>query len=200
MPMTNARVAVYSRVSTSTQSTENQRNELERVGAARGWTIVAQFSDDGISGIKGRSDRPALDAMLKAAVRGEFNVLAVWSIDRLGRSLQHLVETVNELRSVGVDLYIHQQAIDTSSPAGKLAFSVFGALAEYERELIRERVRAGLDRARRNGTKLGRPTNLNESVRAAIIALRDNDQPIRKIASQLKVGTGTVYRVLTAAT
>ena len=198
MPMTNARVALYSRVSTSTQSTENQRHELTRVGALRGWTVVAQYSDDGISGAKGRSDRPALDAMLKGALRGEFDLLAVWSIDRLGRSLQHLVETVNELRSVGVDLYIHQQAIDTSTPAGKLAFSVFGALAEYERELIRERVKAGLDRARRNGTKLGRPTNLNESVRAAIIALRTKDQSIRKIASQLKVGTATVYRVLEA--
>jgi DNA invertase Pin-like site-specific DNA recombinase len=199
MLISNARVAVYSRVSTSTQSTENQRHELERVSAARGWKIVGQFSDDGISGIKGRSDRPALDAMLKAAVRSEFDVLAVWSIDRLGRSLQHLVETVNELRSVGVDLYVHQQAIDTSSPAGKLAFSVFGALAEYERELIRERVRAGLDRARRNGTRLGRPTNLNDSVRAAIVALHLKDHSIRKIAAQLRVGTGTVYRVLADA-
>jgi DNA invertase Pin-like site-specific DNA recombinase len=190
------RVALYCRVSTATQTTENQRIDLERVAAARGWRIVAQFSDDGISGAKDRSERPALNALIKAATRGEFDLLSVWSIDRLGRSLVHLVETVNELRSVGVDLYIHQQAIDTSSPAGKLAFSVFGALAEYERELIRERVRAGLDRAKRNGTKLGRPTNLNDSVRAAIIALRAKDHPIRKIASQLKVGTGTVYRVL----
>jgi DNA invertase Pin-like site-specific DNA recombinase len=192
----STRVAFYCRVSTPTQSTHNQRHDLERVAATRGWNIVAQFSDDGISGAKDRSERPALNALIKAATRGEFDLLAVWSIDRLGRSLQHLVETVNELRSVGVDLYIHQQALDTSTPAGKLAFSVFGALAEYERELIRERVRAGLDRAKRNGTKLGRPTNLNQSVRAAIIALRAKDHPIRKIASQLKVGTGTVYRVL----
>jgi DNA invertase Pin-like site-specific DNA recombinase len=193
------RVALYYRVSTASQTTENQRHDLERVAAARAWNIVAQFSDDGISGAKARSERPALDALLKAAVRGEFDLIAAWSIDRLGRSLQHLVETVNELKAVGVDLYIHQQAIDTSTPAGKLAFSVFGALAEYERELIRERVRAGLDRARRNGTRLGRPTNLNDSVRAAIIALRCKDHPIRKIAAQLKVGTGTVYRVLADA-
>src|SRR5205807_10314670 len=116
-----------------------------------------------------------------------------------GRSLEHLVATVNELQSLGIDLYSHKQALDTSTPAGRLAFQVFGALAEYERELICERVRAGLDRAKRNGTKLGRPTNLNDSVRAAIIALRAKDHPIRKIASQLRVGTGTVYRVLADA-
>jgi DNA invertase Pin-like site-specific DNA recombinase len=137
-------------VSTASQTTKNQRRDLERVAAARGWNIFAQFSDEGISGAKGRGDRPALDALLKGAVRGEFDLLAVWSIDRLGRSLQHLVETVNELKAVGIDLYVHQQAIDTSTPAGKLAFSVFGALAEHERDLIRERVRAGLERARRN--------------------------------------------------
>ena len=133
------RTALYTRVSTSHQTIENQQTELLRVASLRGWTIVESFKDEGLSGVKGRADRPALDALLKAAVRRQFDLVAVWSIDRLGRSLQHLVETVNELRAVGVDLYVHQQAIDTSSPAGKLAFSVFGALAEYERELIRER-------------------------------------------------------------
>jgi DNA invertase Pin-like site-specific DNA recombinase len=190
------RIAIYTRVSTPTQSTENQRNDLERLAAARGWNIVAQFTDDGITGATGRNGRPALDAMLKAATRGEFDLVAVWALDRLGRSLQHLVETVNELRALSVDLFSYQQSLDTTTPAGRLAFQVFGALSEYERSLIKERVRAGIERARRNGTKLGRPTNLNDSVRAAIIALRAKDQPIRKIASQLKVGTGTVYRVL----
>lgn len=193
------RVAIYSRVSTAHQSTANQSLELERVAAVRGWQVAAKFTDEGISGSKGRMQRPALDALLKGAVRREFDLVAVWSIDRLGRSLQHLVETVNELHAVGVDLYVHQQAIDTSTPAGKLSFSVFGALAEYERELIRERVRAGLDRAKRNGVKLGRPSNLNDSVRAAIVALREKNVPIRQIASQLRVGTGTVYQVLAAA-
>jgi DNA invertase Pin-like site-specific DNA recombinase len=193
------RAALYSRVSTAAQSTDNQRYELERVSKARGWTTLAHYSDQGISGEKGRHDRPGLDALLKAATRGEIDVVAVWSLDRLGRSLQNLVETVNELHAVGVDLYIHQQALDTSTPAGKLAFSVFGALAEYERELIRERVKAGLERAKRNGTKLGRPTNLNDSVRAAIVELRARDMSIRRIAAQLRVGTGTVYQVLSSA-
>lgn len=193
------KVALYVRVSTNNQTTENQINELERVAQCRGWNIVAKYKDDGISGSKGRTERPALDALMKGATRREFDLIAVWSIDRLGRSLQHLVETVNELNSVGVDLYVHQQAIDTSTPAGKLAFSVFGALAEYERELIRDRVKAGLDRAKRNGTKLGRPTNLNESVKSAIVALRAKEHSIRHIAAQLRVGTGTVYKVLQAA-
>lgn len=196
---TTIRIAIYTRVSTSSQSTENQRHELLRVAQARQWNVVAEYADDGLSGAKDRSLRPGLDALLKDAVRGKFSLIAVWSIDRLGRSLQHLIEIANELKSVGVDLYVHQQALDTSSSSGKLAFSVFGALAEYERELIRERVKAGLERAKRNGTKLGRPTSLNAAVRSAIVALRARNVSIRQIASQLKVGTGTVYKVLQAA-
>jgi DNA invertase Pin-like site-specific DNA recombinase len=197
--MESPRVAIYTRVSTSTQNTDNQRLDLERVAALRGWTIAETYTDHGISGAKGRGDRPDLDRMLKDAVRGKFDLIAVWSIDRLGRSPQHLIETVNELQAVGVDLYMHQQAIDSTTPAGKLAFSIFGAFAEFERSIIVERVRAGLDRAKRNGVKLGRPSNLNDTVRAAIVALRAKDVPIRKIASQLKVGTGTIYSVLAAA-
>ena len=197
--MGSLRVAIYARVSTSSQTTANQLADLERVAALRGWNIVETFQDEGISGAKGRSDRPALDTMLKDAVRGKFDLIAVWSIDRLGRSLQHLIETVNELQAVGVDLYMHQQAIDTTTPAGKLTFSIFGAFAEFERSLIRERVKAGLERAKKNGIKLGRPTNLNDTVRSAIVALRAKDVSIRQIASQLKIGTGTIYSVLSAA-
>ena len=193
------KVAIYARVSTHNQTTENQVADLLHVAELRGWTIVATFREEGISGSKSRSDRPALDAMLKDAVRRRFDLIAVWSIDRLGRSLQHLVETVNELHTVGCDLYMHQQAIDTTTPAGKLAFSIFGAFAEFERSIIRERVKAGLQRARQQGTRLGRPSNLNDTVRAAILALRANDVSIRKIASQLKVGTGTVYATLASA-
>jgi DNA invertase Pin-like site-specific DNA recombinase len=193
------KVALYLRVSTANQTTENQLIDLHRVATLRCWTVVETFQDDGISGAKGRGDRPALDRMLKDAVRGRFDLIAVWSVDRLGRSLQHLVETVNELQAVGCDLYMHQQAIDTTTPAGKLAFSIFGAFAEFERSLIRERVKAGLERAKRNGTKLGRPSNLNDAVRANIVALRYKAVPIRQIAAQLRVGTGTVYQVLAAA-
>jgi DNA invertase Pin-like site-specific DNA recombinase len=127
------KVAMYLRVSTFAQNTENQRVDLERVAALRGWSIVEIYTDHGISGAKGRGDRPDLDRMLKDAVRGKFKMIAVWSLDRLGRSLQHLIETVNELQAVGVDLYLHQQALDTTTSAGKLAFSIFGAFSEFER-------------------------------------------------------------------
>jgi len=197
--MSSPRVAIYARVSTSNQTAANQISELERVAQLRGWNIVEVYKDEGYSGSKSRDDRPSLDRMLKDAVRGKYDLIAVWSLDRLGRSLQHLIETVNELQAVGVELYMHLQAIDTTTPAGKLAFSIFGAFAEFERSIIVERVRAGLERAKRNGTKLGRPSNLNDAVRAAIVALRAKDVPIRKIAAQLKVGTGTIYTVLAAA-
>ena len=197
--MSQIRVAIYARVSTNQQTSDNQLLELSRVAAARGWEIVRTFRDDGISGSKGRDERPALDALLKSAARREVDLIAVWSIDRLGRSLQHLVTTVNDLQAIGVALYIHQQQLDTTTPSGKLCFSMFGAFAEFERNLIRERVLVGLERAKKNGVKLGRPTNLNDSVKAAIVALRAKDHSIRHIAAQLRVGTGTVYKVLKAA-
>ena len=193
------RVALYGRVSTAHQSSDNQLLELERVASTRGWNVVRTFRDDGISGAKGRDERPALDALLKAASRREIDLIVVWSIDRLGRSLQHLVTVVNDLQALGVGLFIYQQQLDTTTPSGKLCFSMFGAFAEFERNLIRDRVRVGLERAKKNGVKLGRPTNLNDSVRAAIVALRAQDHSIRHIAKQLRVGTGTVYQVLRAA-
>jgi DNA invertase Pin-like site-specific DNA recombinase len=193
------RVALYCRVSTAHQSSDNQLQELERVASTRGWNVVRTFRDDGISGAKGREERPALDALLKAASRREIDLIAVWSIDRLGRSLQNLVTVVNDLQALGVGLFIYQQQLDTTTPSGKLCFSMFGAFAEFERNLIRDRVRVGLERAKKNGVKLGRPTNLNDSVRAAIVALRAQDHSIRHIAKQLRVGTGTVYQVLRAA-
>jgi DNA invertase Pin-like site-specific DNA recombinase len=193
------RVALYCRVSTAHQSSDNQLQELERVASTRGWNVVRTFRDDGISGAKGREERPALDALLKAASRREIDLIAVWSIDRLGRSLQNLVTVVNDLQALGVGLFIYQQQLDTTTPSGRLCFSMFGAFAEFERNLIRDRVRVGLERAKKNGVKLGRPTNLNDSVRAAIVALRAQDHSIRHIARQLRVGTGTVYQVLRAA-
>ena len=193
------RVALYCRVSTAHQSSDNQLQELERVASTRGWNVVRTVRDDGISGAKGREERPALDALLKAASRREIDLIAVWSIDRLGRSLQNLVTVVNDLQALGVGLFIYQQQLDTTTPSGKLCFSMFGAFAEFERNLIRDRVRVGLERAKKNGVKLGRPTNLNDSVRAAIVALRAQDHSIRHIAKQLRVGTGTVYQVLRAA-
>jgi DNA invertase Pin-like site-specific DNA recombinase len=127
------RVAFYLRVSTGEQTTENQRRELEAVAYHRGWDVVAVYEDQGISGAKGREKRPQFDRMLKNAVRGKFDVLAAWAVDRLGRSLQDLVATLDELRAAGVDLFLHQQAVDTTTPSGRAMFGMLSVFAEFER-------------------------------------------------------------------
>ncbi|MBL8883571.1 MAG: recombinase family protein, partial [Hyphomicrobium sp.] len=164
----------------------------------QGWQIVAEFSDSGISGAKGREQRPAFDQLLKRATRREFDLIMVWAIDRLGRSIQHLVGFVNEIQSIGVDLYVHQQAIDTTTASGRMIFGIFSALGEYERELIRERIIAGQKRARANGVKIGRPSQLNDAVRTSVKLLRDKGVGIRDIAARLHIGVGSVYAVLRA--
>ena len=190
------KVAIYARVSTDKQTTENQLTELRAVANRMGYEIVQEYVENGISGAKSRSDRPYLDAMLKDAVRGRFDMVLCWSIDRLGRSLQNLVEILNELQSLKVDLYFLQQGMDTSAPSGRMMFSIFGALAEYERNLIRERVIAGQKRAVANGVKMGRPSKMNDGMRSAIQLLREKGMGIKQIARELKVGIGTVYSVI----
>jgi DNA invertase Pin-like site-specific DNA recombinase len=152
-----ARVALYLRVSTSGQTVENQRRELELWAARAGHEIVATYEDNGVSGAKGREARPGLDQALKDATRRRYDVLAVWSVDRLGRSLQHVVHAMQELRGAGVGLFLHQQALDTTTPAGKAMFGMLAVFGELEREIIRERVNSGLARARAQGARLGRP-------------------------------------------
>src|SRR5689334_23365795 len=139
------RAALYLRVSTDQQTVENQRLALEAICAQRGWEVVAVFEDAGISGAKGREKRPGLDALLKEASRGRFDVVLAWALDRLGRSLADLIGTLQELEAANVDL------------SGRLFFHMLGAFAEFERGMIRQRVMAGLDRARAKGQRLGRP-------------------------------------------
>src|SRR5271156_6163588 len=153
---TMKRIAIYLRVSTSKQETSNQRRELEAVAKRSGWEIVKVYEDAGISGAKGRDGRPGLDAMLKAVNAKEFDMVATWSVDRLGRSLTDLLSILQCLRDKGVDLFLHQQGLDTSTTAGKAMFQMLGVFAEFERGIIRERVNAGLARAKAKGTKLGR--------------------------------------------
>ena len=150
------RVAIYLRVSTSKQDTDNQRRELEAVAERSGWKVVKIYEDNGISGAKGRAHRPGLDAMMKAVNAKEFDMVASWSVDRLGRSLTDLLSILQGLHEKGVGLFLHQQGLDTSTTAGKAMFQMLGVFAEFERGIIRERVNAGLARARANGTKLGR--------------------------------------------
>src|ERR1700723_1585421 len=189
------RIAIYLRVSTSKQETSNQRRELEAVARRSGWQIVKTYEDAGISGAKGRDKRPGLDAMMKAVNAKEFQMVAAWSVDRLGRSLTDLLAILQALHDKGVDLFLHQQGLDTSTTAGRAMFQMLGVFAEFERGIIRERVNAGLARARENGTKLGR-RRVKPSVEATIRELRAKGDGILKIARTLGVGTSVVQRVV----
>ncbi len=192
-------VALYARVSTDGQTVENQLQDLEAVAKREGWQIVEQFIDKGISGAKGRDGRPAFDRLCKGVVRGEFDLVASWSVDRLGRSLQDLVGFLNELQSKKVNLYLHKQGLDTSTPAGKMLFQMLGVFAEFERSMIVERVKAGLKRAKAQGKVLGRP-RIDQAVEAQIVHLRESQGlGMRAIARTLGVGNCTVQRVLAEA-
>lgn len=188
------RAALYLRVSTDDQTTENQRRELEAVAERAGWEIVAVYKDEGISGSKGRDKRPGLDAMLKDATRRKFDVIAAWSVDRLGRSLQDLVSMLTEMHAAGIDLYLHQQAIDTTTPAGKAMFQMMGVFAEFERSIIRERVKSGMARARAQGKRLGKPAVPEAKVEEIKAELARGTGQV-KTARLCGVGTFTVQRI-----
>ena len=190
------KVCLYCRVSTTHQTSENQLRELRAVAERIGYEIVSEFIDNGISGAKSRKDRPALDEMMKLATQRKFEMVMCWSIDRLGRSLQHLVEILNELQAMKIDLYFMQQGMDTTTPSGRMIFSVFGAIGEFERNLIRERVIAGQQRAKAAGVHIGRPTKMNDGMRSAIKVMHESGMSIRQIAKSCKVGIGTVYSAI----
>jgi DNA invertase Pin-like site-specific DNA recombinase len=208
MAGTAKRAALYVRVSTDHQSVENQVRELEEVAERRGWTLVEVYRDAGISGAKGRAQRPGLDAMLKDASRRKFDVVMAWAIDRLGRSLIDLLGTIEHLQEVGVDLYLDQQRIDTTTPTGKLLFQITGAFAEFERSMIRQRIRAGLsvikDKLARDGKfeskagklrrRLGRPGVKPEKLERARLELAKGIGII-KVAKTVGLGVGTVHRL-----
>ncbi|SFI20894.1 recombinase family protein [Modicisalibacter xianhensis] len=189
------RVAIYSRVSTDGQTTENQTRELREVAERNGWEVVATFMDHGVSGAKGRDQRPQFDQLIRGAVRREFDVIMAWSVDRLGRSLQDLVQFLGEIHAKGVDLYLHQQGIDTTTPAGKALFQMMGVFAEFERSMIQDRVKAGLSRAKAQGKTLGRPRTAPD-VEQRILAARAEGLGIHRIAKQEGVGVSVVQRVL----
>ena len=204
------RVGIYFRVSTGDQTTENQRLELEAVAARSGWEVVGFYEDAGISGAKGRDQRPGFDRLIKDATARKVNMIAAWSVDRLGRSLQDLVGFLNELQAVGCNLYLHQQALDTTTPSGRAMFQMCGVFAEFERCMIRDRVNTGIARARANGIKFGRG-NRKDGSRSAdeerwgmssaamhkrIKQLHKGGMGMLKIGRELGVGTGFVQRVL----
>ena len=190
------KVAIYTRVSTADQTTQQQLDQLQAWAARAGHEVVAVYEDKGISGAKGRERRPAFDRVLKGCTRREFDVLAVWSSDRLGRSMPHLVEVLEIIKATGVGLYIHTQALDTTTPSGRALFQMLGVFSELEREMIVARVRAGLERAARHGTRsgkaIGRPRAsawTPETVRAALLT----GAAVRKVAKQTGASPGTVH-------
>ena len=189
------RVAIYARVSTDAQTTDNQIRELRAAAERHDWQVVAEFVDRGISGAKGRRDRPALDKLLRGAVRREFDLVAAWSVDRLGRSLQDLLSFLVELHAKHIDLYLHQQGVDTTTPAGRALFSMCGVFAEFERSMIQERVKAGLARAKAAGKVLGRP-RVSAEVEAQVRALHANGVGKVRLAKQLRIGVSVVQRII----
>jgi DNA invertase Pin-like site-specific DNA recombinase len=193
------RAALYCRVSTlNGQTTVNQELVLREAAARMDCVVVKVYADEGISGAKGRDKRPAFDALLKAAVRHEFDLVMAWSVDRLGRSLRGLVEFIDELRSLKIDLYLHQQGLDTTTPTGLAMFQMAGIFAEWERAMIRERVMAGLARARVKGTKSGKPigrAKISVAKEKGIMESLNAGNGVIKTARLVGVAVGTVIRI-----
>jgi DNA invertase Pin-like site-specific DNA recombinase len=186
------RAALYARVSTDTQTVKNQIRELSQIAEHRGWEVVEIYRDAGVSGAKGREGRPGLDAMLKDACKRKFDVVMAWAIDRLGRSLIDLLGTIQGLEACGVDLYLDQQHIDTTTPAGKLMFQITGAFAEFERSMIRKRVRAGLKRAKDQIKRDGHFVTKHGKVRKRLGRPGADPDKLRKARAELAKGTGIV--------
>jgi len=193
---TKNRVGIYARVSTTNgQDPTLQTNELREFAERRGWELVGAFVDSGVSGSKDR--RPQLDALMELARARKVDVILTWKLDRWGRSLKHLVNSLAELESLGVAFVALRDNLDLSTPSGRLMFHVIGAMAEFERSLIQERVRAGLRNAVAKGKRLGRPRAVVDA--AQVAALREAGLSWAKIAERLDVGEGTVYRAAHAS-
>ena len=190
------RAALYLRVSTDGQTCENQERELRASAARMGHEVVQVYRDDGISGAKGRDRRPGFDALHRDIARRKFDLVMAWSVCRLGRSLRDLLGLLEDMRAKNVDLFLEKQGLDTSTPSGRLIFQVVGAFSEFEREMIRERVVAGMSRARANGKHVGRPPldpELREKIRRA---LQERGRPgVRAIAKKFQVSPTTVQSI-----
>lgn len=188
-----ARIALYARVSTLDQHVEPQLHALRGYAEARGFEIAGEYLDEGVSGAKDR--RPALDRLVADARRRRFDVLAITKLDRLARSVRHLTTLAAELEALGVGLVVLDQAIDTTTPAGRLLFNVLGSIAEFERDLIRERTRAGLAAARRRGKRLGRPKAIRGHAAWATVERRIAEgASLGAVARELGVSRSTVSR------
>jgi DNA invertase Pin-like site-specific DNA recombinase len=190
------RVAIYARVSTGEQSCESQLHALRLAADRHGWEIVQELKDEGVSGTTGRDKRPAYDALLKGIARRDFDKVAIFNIDRLARSMTELLKVLEELKAKRVGLYIDQLAIDTATPAGELLFNIAGAMAQFERQLIQSRVKAGIARAKAKGVKLGRKRIDDAKVVAQVKRLRASGMGKVRIGKAVGIGTSTVQRLL----
>jgi DNA invertase Pin-like site-specific DNA recombinase len=200
--MTNRRAALYLRVSTDKQTVANQEFQLRQVAERRGWEVVEVYSDAGISGAKGRDKRPGLDRMLKDASKRKFDVVMAWAIDRVGRSLIDLLGTIQHLEACGADLYLDQQNIDTTTPMGKLLYQITGAFAEFERSMIRQRINLGIERARKHGTKSGKPIGRARIEAEKAARVRESlgvGLSYRAAAKAAGVSLATVQRIVAAS-
>ena len=193
-------VAIYCRVSTNLQTVENQLLDLQKVATRNNWEVVGVYKDEGVSGKHGRDKRPQFDELMKDATRRKFDLIMSWDVSRLGRSLKHLVEFMEDIQSKNIDLYLHANGLDSSTSSGRAMFGMLSVFSSFERELISERVKSGLERAKANGKKLGRPSNMNDGLRSSIRLLRERGLGIKKIARELGVGVCTVYKALESPT
>jgi len=186
------KVAIYGRVSTKDQDPESQLLDLRKYVKLRNWTVYQEYVDRGVSGIK--ENRPGLDRLMKDARKRKFDILLVWKFDRFARSTKHLVTALEELEGLGIDFCSYEDSIDTSTNHGKLVFTIMGAIAEFERSLIRERVLAGIRRAKENGIRLGRPPLEVNIEKMKKLASQGNS--VREIAKQMGISKSLVHKTL----
>lgn len=186
------KVAIYGRVSTKEQDPESQLLDLRKYVNLRNWEVYQEYVDHGISGME--KSRPGLDRLMKDVRKRKFDVLLVWKFDRFARSTKHLVTALEELEGLGIDFCSYQDSIDTSTNHGKLVFTIMGAIAEFERSLIRERVLAGIRRAKENGIRLGRPPLEVDLDKMKELVLNGNS--IREIAKQMGISKSLVHKTL----
>lgn len=191
------KAVIYSRVSTTKgQTVDNQLKVLRGVAEKKGLEVIREISDEGISGAKGREEREGFNELIKGSIKNEWDIILCFDVSRLGRSLKDLVSFLEDIQSARCDLYIHNSGIDTSTPSGKMMFQMLSVFSEFERSIIRERVIAGQQRAKSEGKHIGRPTNVNDGIITAVYQLRKNNVPITRIAKDLQIGVGTVYKIL----
>ena len=193
------KVAIYTRVSTLDQTIDNQLIELRDHCSKMGWEIVKEYADEGLSGTLSREKRPALNSLIKDAYRKRFDSVVCWDISRIGRSMKELVLFLSDMKDKGVGICSVRQGFDTSTSMGEIMFQFVGILSSWEREMIRERTLAGLERAKSEGKTLGRRKVTNDTMTTKILELRTAKKSIREIASEVGVSIGTVSNVLKVA-